>query len=176
MFHCSPIASALAALAIALAANAPAHAQERQQVPAFRTYGEPAPGEVEQLRALFDAFKAAWGAGDADALMALHAEDVEWINAFARMFQGKPALSAFIRERLFPQFGPEVARQEAEAMTLISVRYLGDDAAVLHFYLDSPRGPSRIEGQTLRRTHIHLVAARGAEGWRVVHEVIMDAR
>ncbi len=165
--------AALAAFAIA----EPARAQDRRDVPAFTVHGEPeSHAGAQQVRALIDDFRQAWGEQDIDRLIALHAEDVEWINAYARMFQDIGTLRAFLTERLFPAFDPAVSRQEADNMTPISIRYLGDDVAVMHLYTEGARGESRNAAEDLRRTHIHLVAERGKDGWRIVHEVIMDAR
>ena len=92
------------------------------------------------------------------------------------MFTDAASLAHFLETRLFPAFGPGVSRRETENMRLISIRALGEEAAVVHLYTDSARGPSTIEGQNLRRTHFHLVLTRQAEGWKVAHTVIMDAR
>ena len=61
-------------------------------------------------------------------------------------------------------------------MKTISIRYLGDDAAVVHLYTDGQRGPSRNEGEALRRTHLHLVLEKQSADWKVAHTAIMDAR
>lgn len=61
-------------------------------------------------------------------------------------------------------------------MRPISVRYLGDDAAVVHMYTESPRGTSRNAGEDLRRTHFHLVLGKQDSAWKIVHTAIMDAR
>lgn len=154
-----------------------ASAQERRQVPEFRTYGTPASqAAVQDIDALIESYKSAWSRQDADALVALHADDVEWINAYARMFQGAEPLRTFLKERLFPAFDPAVSRQEVANMKTISIRYLGDDAAVVHLFTDGQRGPSRNEGEALRRTHLHLVLEEQSAGWRVAHTAIMDAR
>ncbi len=151
--------------------------QERREVPEFRTYGTPSSQTVaREIDAFIESYKSAWGRQDADALAALHADDVEWINAYARMFQGAEPLRSFLKERLFPAFDPAVSRQEAANMKTISIRYLGDDAAVVHLYTDGQRGPSRTEGESLRRTHLHLVLQKQTAGWKVAHTAIMDAR
>lgn len=165
--------SAVAFVALA----APSTAQERRDVPAFRTLGEPASAaDAKAVAGVLDAFREAWGAQDVDAIMALHAEDLEWINAYARMFQNAADLERFLADRMFPNFDPAVSRQEVENMKLVSIRYVGDDAAVIHAYTDGNRGPSRNAGETVRRTHMHFVLESRPEGWRIVHEVIMDAR
>ena len=61
-------------------------------------------------------------------------------------------------------------------MRAISVRYVGDDAAVVHMYTDGERGVSRNAGKKMRRTHIHLVLEKQQCDWKIVHTAIMDAR
>lgn len=164
-------------LALACFASAFSLAQERRQIPEERVFGAPESAEdAGALTRALEAYKTAWGEEDTNALMALHAEDTEWINAYARIFRGKDALSTFLEERLFPEFSPETSKQEAENMTLISTRYIGDDAAVIHMYTDGDRGPSVTGGQELRRTHLHLVWEKQSSGWKVAHTAIMDAR
>jgi len=167
----------LCSLLAAFLVAAPSLAQERREVPAFTTHGRPASHEdAAAIGTLIARYRQAWGRQDVTALMALHAEDTEWINAYARIFRGTEALGAFLRDRLFPGFDPAVSEREAASMTTISTRYLGDDAAVVHLYTDGDRGASRVAGEDLRRTHLHLVLGREDDGWKVVHTAIMDAR
>ena len=169
----------VAAVVVCLAMNGAAGvlAQERREVPEFRTYGQPASVKDEKaVNELIRKFKDAWGRQDTAELIALHAEDVEWINAYARLIQGAEPLGRFLDERLFPAFDPDISRQEAANMRLISSRFMGDDAAVVHLYTDGRRGPSRNANEQTRRTHMHLVLERQESGWRIVHTAIMDAR
>lgn len=154
---------------------------QRRSAPPFRTFGRPASAEnAEAIDELMSEFRDAWRAQDVERLAGLHAPDVEWINAYARMFRGSGALRTFLETKLFPEFDPAVSRQEAANMRPVSRRYLGDDAAVVHWVTDSARGPSRnasregIEG--FRRTHLHFVLEQGEDGWRIAHEAIFDAR
>ena len=71
--------------------------QERREVPEPRAFGEPRPGQVEEVTGFVESLKDAWSRQDANGLVALHAEDVEWINAYARMFQGAEPLAALLR-------------------------------------------------------------------------------
>ncbi|MGH7483467.1 MAG: YybH family protein [Longimicrobiales bacterium] len=154
----------------------PATGQERREVPEFRTYGEPKSPEIAAaIDDLIRDFKDAWSRQDTDALIELHADDVELINAYARIFQGAEPLAHFLEHRLFPNFSPEVSRQEVANMKMISIRYL-PGAAVVHMYTDGERGSSRNEGEVMRRTHIHLVLVEQSDAWRIVHTAIMDAR
>lgn len=151
--------------------------QERREVPQFRIYGEP--GSVEDKEAvsgLVQSFKHAWAAQDVAALMALHASDTEWINAYARLIRGVEPLGRFLKERLFPAFDPAISRQEVANMRTISIRFLGDEAAVVHLYTEGQRGASRNSGEETRRTHMHLVLEKQASDWKIVHTAIMDAR
>ena len=61
-------------------------------------------------------------------------------------------------------------------MQTVSIRYLGDDAAVIHTYTEGQRGPSRNEDEELRRTHVHLVLGKQNGVWKIFHTAIMDAR
>ncbi len=160
-----------------LSLSLPAAAQERREIPEFRTYGEPASAEdAVAIDSFIAQFKDAWGRQDTEALIALHADDVEWINAYARLFQGAEPLSDFLEQRLFPAFDPAVSKQEAANMKTISIRYLGEDAVIVHLYTDGKRGRSRNVGEDMRRTHLHLVVAKQKSAWKIVHTAIMDAR
>lgn len=165
------------ALILAIFASSPCFAQERREIPEAHTFGAPASAaDATALNAALNAYKNAWGEEDTPALMALHAEDGEWINAYARIFRDKAALADFLEHKLFPAFPAGTSKREANAMTVISTRYIGDDGAVIHLYTDADRGPSVNEAYDLRRTHIHLVWEKRADGWKIVHTVIMDAR
>lgn len=157
--------------------GSPATAAERREVAPYQQFGEP---ENESQRAavenLLEAFKRTWAAQDVAAHIELFADDAEWINAYARMFRGTAELEVFLRERLFPAFDSRVSQQEIRNANLLSIRYMGDDAAVLHLYTDGARGESAVPGQALRRTHIHLVFVKTGENWKIAHTAIMDAR
>jgi len=155
---------------------APASAQERREVPEFAVFGDGTQQNVASVEAFIASFKLAWSSQDAAALAALHTADTEWINAYARMFRGREALETFLRDRLFPEFNPAVSVEETLNMRTISIRFIGDDAAVVHMYTDGHRGASRNAGEDARRTHLHLVLAGTPEGWRIAHTAIMDAR
>jgi len=169
------LAAVVLCFSITGAAGVPA--QERREVPAFRTYGKPASAEDERaVDELIRNYKDAWGRQDTAKLIALHADDVEWINAYARLIQGAEPLGRFLEERLFPGFDAKISQQEANNMRTISSRFMGDDAAVVHLYTDGQRGASRNATEQTRRTHMHLVLERQESGWRIVHTAIMDAR
>lgn len=171
------LARLLCALVAGLIFSCCTSAQERRVVPEFRTYGKPATtSDAAAIDALIRQYKKSWGQQDVDGLMALHAEDVEWINAYARMFQGADPLAEFLAKRLFPAFDSSVSAAEIAHMRMISIRYLAGDAAVVHMYTDGPRGASRNENEALRRTHMHLVLEKRNARWTIVHTAIMDAR
>jgi len=157
-------------------ASSPLLSQERREIPELRTFGQASSENAAAIESLLAQFKDAWGRQSTDELIALHAEDTEWINAYARMFRGTEPLADFLENRLFPAFEPATSKEEAANMKTISLRYIGDDAAVIHLYTDGQRGPSRNEGEARRRTHIHLVLGKREVGWRIEHTAIMDAR
>ena len=155
----------------------PAAAQERRAVPEFRTYGEPASAiQVAAIDTALQRFRESWASQDTAAFMALHSEDTEWINAYARIFRGTGPLGDFIEKQLFPAFSSAVSKEEITNLRPISIRYLSGESVVVHLYTEGSRGPSRNEGEEYRRTHVHLVFDRRGDEWRIVHTVIMDAR
>lgn len=162
---------------LTLLANGSAIAAERREVAPFTVFGTPENSTQQQsVENLLDAFKETWATQNVKEHLALFAPDAEWINAYARMFRGTTELEIFLRDRLFPAFDSSVAQEEIRNANLISIRYLGDDAAVLHLYTDGSRGESAIPGIELRRTHIHLVFAKANAQWKIAHTAIMDAR
>ncbi len=151
--------------------------QERREIAEFKIFGIPAsPADERQLEELIREFKSSWADQDTERFIALHSSDVEWINAYARMFRGIQPLSSFLERRLFPAYDSKVSKEEVRNMRVISTRYVGDSAAVVHMYTDGNRGDSRVDGESARRTHLHLVLEKQATEWRIVHTAIMDAR
>ncbi|PCI78629.1 MAG: hypothetical protein COB20_06395 [SAR86 cluster bacterium] len=152
-------------------------AAERREVAPFTVFGTPENSTQQQaVENLLDAFKETWATQNVPAHVALFAQDAEWINAYARMFRGTSELEIFLRDQLFPAFDSRVSQEEIRNAKLVSIRYLGDDAAVVHLYTDGSRGESAIPGQEQRRTHIHLVFAEVGAQWKIAHTAIMDAR
>ncbi len=171
------LSSFLLAAALGCTLTAAAQPPERREIPPFTVFGSPARAQdAAAIDTLLTTYASAWQAHDTAAVIALHAPDVEWINAYARLFRGTASLQPFLQQRLFPAMSAAVAAGEVSRMKPISMRYIGADSAVAHLYTDGHRGPSRNAGEASRRTHIHLVLARQAEGWRIVHCAIMDAR
>src|SRR5690606_22985455 len=77
-------------------------------------------------------FRQAWAQQDAKGVAALHATDVEWINAFGRTFRGSEQLEEFLAQRLFPEFESEVWQRAMSSYKPISRRYIGSHAAVIN--------------------------------------------
>lgn len=152
-------------------------AQERWEIPENKVYGSPSTdADAIAIDSLMTTFRAAWEAEDAETVANLHSDNVEWINAYARIFQSSDALEKFLKERLFPAFRASASESESRNMKPISRRYLGNDAAILHFYTDGSRGKSINEGQILRRTHFHFILEKKCDNWTIAHVAIMDAR
>ena len=163
------------AAAALIALPSGAAAQDRGVIPPYREAGLSGADAVrDDLMTWYVTYRQAWAAQDGAALARLHTRDAEWINAFARIIQDADTLQRFLDERMFPAFPPETSRNEADAMALVSLRRLGDDAAVMHVYTDSMRGVP--QSASPRRVHIHHVLTRTGQGWRAAHTVIMDAR
>ena len=164
-------------LVLAVIGNSTFFAAQRREVESFIEFDRTADtSQVEEVRSLIDAFKESWAMQDVEGHIELFAENAEWINAYARMFRGTDEFAEFLRDSLFPNFDSRVSQEEVLNAKLISIRYLGDNAAVVHMYTDGSRGDSAIPGELLRRTHIHLVFAQLKGQWKIVHTAIMDAR
>lgn len=159
---------------------APALAQEgpppgsSSTLPEYKVFGEAAPKDAEAIGLLMRQFSQARQAGDAERTAAFFAEDVEWTNAFGDVVRGSDNLQKFLAW-LFSQ--DEKGTTEGEAMQYrpVSIRYLGDDVAVLHGMTLSTRGEAR-SGEGPRRVHLTFVLAKQNEQWRIVYQMIMDAR
>ena len=152
-------------------------ANERGVVPEYKVFGQ-APTEQDRVAVheLLEQFKLVWSNEDTEGLMALYSDDIEWINAYARIFRGKEKLAPFLRDVMFPGFKSSVSRNEINNMKAISLRYIGDKVAIFHGYTDGNRGASVIKGRKLRRTHFHFVLEKHEDGWKFVHKAVSDAR
>lgn len=151
--------------------------QDRWQIPPYQVFGTPAvSSDALAIETLMEHFKAAWAKQDTKAILTTHAQDIEWINAYARIFRGTDALQVFLQDRLFPAFNPAVSKEEVNNMKAISLRYIGNDAALLHWYTDGHRGTSRNKDGKARRTHLHFVLGKKNGEWKIVHLAIFDAR
>lgn len=159
---------------------APSFAQEGpppgsySTLPEYKVFGEAAPEDAQAIGMLMRQFSEARQAGDAERTAAFFAEDVEWTNAFGDVVRGSDNLQKFL-DWLFSQ--DEEGTTEGEAMQYrpVSIRYLGDDVAVLHGMTLSTRGEAR-SGEGPRRVHLTFVLAKRDEKWRIVYQMIMDAR
>jgi uncharacterized protein (TIGR02246 family) len=159
---------------------APVFAQETpppgsySTLPEYQVFGEPAsPQDAEAIGMLMRRFSEAWGAGDASATASLYAEDAEWTNAFGDVVRGPDNLRAFLGW----VFSRDEEASEGESMRSrpLSLRYLGDDVAVVHGLTMSTRGAAR-SGAGPRRVHVTFILAKQNGEWRIVQQMIMDAR
>lgn len=143
--------------------------------PEYRTFGEPASSQdAEAIQNLMRRFGEARSAGDAEGTAAVFADDVEWTNAFGDVVRGSDNLQKFLGW-LFSEDEEGTREGESTQYQRVSLRYLGDDAAVLHGMTMSTRGEAR-SGEGARRVHITFVLAKQSNEWRIVHQMIMDAR
>lgn len=150
-------------------------AEERPPLPEYRAFGEAASAEdAAALREVMQQFGEAWGRGDAEAVAAHYADDAEWTNAFGDVVRGADSLQVFLTE-LFSQDSDTTATGETMNYRPLSMRYLGDDVAIVHGVTTSTRGEAR-GGEGERRVHITYVYAREEGAWQIVHQMIMDAR
>ena len=186
------IAFAIAAFAVAGVSAITVQAEEvtvekeYAPLPEYRVFGVPASASDEKaIVDLMRRFGQAWGTQDVDGTVEAYAKDAEWVNAFADVYRGHEELRGQFT-RLFKRFesGPGAAgkaegKEESKpAMKRgqLSLRYIGDAAAVVHGYTESDWGVNR-DGSGVRRVHITYVLEKQQDGqWLIAHQMIMDAR
>jgi uncharacterized protein (TIGR02246 family) len=141
----------------------------------YRSFGEPSsPEEGDALDEANRGFSEAWGSGDAVAVASYYADDAEWTNAFGDVVRGSADLQAFLTW-LFSQDDEASSAGEKSNSRGISMRYLGGDVAVSHGQTTSTRGEAR-GGEGNRQVHVTFVWAKVDGEWKIVHQMIMDAR
>lgn len=144
------------------------------KLPEYKVFGEVTPEDEEAIGALMRQFSEARQAGDAERAAAFFAEDVEWTNAFGSVVRGSDNLQKFLGW-LFSHDEEGTREGEATEYRRVSTRYIGDDVAVVHGMTTSTRGEAR-SGAGPRRVHLTFVLAKQHEAWRIVYQMIMDAR
>jgi uncharacterized protein (TIGR02246 family) len=149
--------------------------EPRPALPEFQVFGEPAsPEDSEAIQSLLGQFSTAWSNSDAAAVAALYADDAEWTNAFGDVVRGPADLERFL-SRMFSQFDSAVSGDEQSNSQRVSMWFLGDDAAITHSVTISRRGMEPDEPGE-RRVHITFVLGKRDGTWKIVHQMIMDAR
>ncbi len=144
----------------------------------MRMYGQPAnAADGDSIRTLMARFAAAWTRGDAASVASAFAADAEWTNAFGRVKRDRVELEDFLRNALFVSGGAAGTQGRSVLNRPLSFRFLGSDAAIMHLYAES-EGQLSPKGTPMgyRRMHTTFVLARQPEGWRIVHQMIMDQR
>lgn len=145
------------------------------ELPEYRVYGEPAsPEDAEAVAAVMRQLGEGWGSGDPEAVAAVYADDAEWTNAFGDVVRGADELRDFLGW-MFSQDSDTTSAAEAMSYQPLSLRYVGDDAAIVHGVTRSTRAGAR-SGEGERRVHNTYVLAKEKGRWRIVHHMIMDVR
>ena len=153
-------------------------------LPEYRTFGAPgSEADAKAISSLMSGFSSAWARQDVDAVVAAYAEDAEWVNAFGLVYRGHAELRQRFTDlfQRFPAPRSTDTAQEASSSSggpppgRISLRYVGSDAAVVHTFTESRWGPSRDES-AVRRVMVTYVLGKRAGTWKIVHQMIMDAR
>jgi len=143
--------------------------------PEYRVFGKPSSAEAgEALAVASRGFSDAWASGDAAAIASYYADDAEWTNAFGDVVRGPADLQAFLTW-MFAQDDKATSAGEITEARRVSLRYLGDDVAVAHAQTRSTRGEAR-SGEGTRQNHLTFVWAKMEGEWKIVHQMIMDAR
>ncbi len=145
------------------------------EVPVYRVFGEAAsPEDAQALTEVLMQFGEAWGSSDAEAVAAVFTDDAEWTNSFGTTLRGADELATFLG-RMFSEFSDTTSAGEEMSYRPVSMRYVGDDAAIVHGMTRSTRGEAR-SGEDERRVRTTTVLAKANGEWRIVHQMIMDER
>jgi uncharacterized protein (TIGR02246 family) len=146
------------------------------EVPEYRVFGEAAtPEDADALTGVLRQFGEAWGASDAEAVAAVFTDDAEWTNSFGTTVRGADELADYLG-RMFSEFSDTAyAAKEETSYRPVSMRYVGDDAAIVHGMTRSTRGEAR-SGEGERRVRTTTVLAKANGEWRIVYVMIMDER
>lgn len=153
-------------------------------LPEYRTFGTPASeADANAISALMSNYSAAWTRQDVDAVVAVYAEDAEWVNAFGMVYRGHNELRERFKQ-LFQRFpAPPSAKAAKEAASnqdgpppgRVSLRYIGSNAAVVHTFTESRWAGGR-DGTDVRRVLVTFVLQKHAGTWKIAHQMIMDVR
>jgi uncharacterized protein (TIGR02246 family) len=151
-----------------------ASAQDFYSLPDYQEFGQPdSVTDDQELDAFIAEFLQAWRTQDAQGLAALHAPDVEWINAFGRTFRGRENLQQFLAHVLFPNFSPEEWQAAIDSYRPVSRHFLGD-VVVMNSQIHS--SPGSAMGGNQRRTSFNFLLVKRAGQWQIAQQVISDIR
>jgi uncharacterized protein (TIGR02246 family) len=111
---------------------------------------------------------------DASGLDDVYAQDADWTNAFGTTKHGRDEIVSYL-ELLFADEHFGAGRLVGPPQ--VSIRFLGDDVAVVKTYIER-EGQQSVEGAELpiRRNHSLKVLERQDGRWLIVSEIYMDAR
>jgi uncharacterized protein (TIGR02246 family) len=111
---------------------------------------------------------------DASRLENMYADDADWTNAFGTSRHGREAIIAYLKE-LFSD--PRFRAGKLIGQPQVSMRFVGDDVAVVKTYIER-EGQQKVGGGELpvRRNHSLKVLVKRDGRWLILSEMYMDAR
>ncbi|MEM1381720.1 MAG: SgcJ/EcaC family oxidoreductase [Pseudomonadota bacterium] len=175
MQRTSCLIAGLALTACATTDLSEADLQPYEPLPAYQTIGAPASEEDRRaISTLLTMTGQAWAEGDAKMFAKGYADDAEWMNAFGQIRRSASSIEAYLTE-LFAEAPDGLGEDEAANFVPISMRYVGDNVAIVHFATTSVRA-GVLPGADERRVHTTVVMEKRDDGWTIVHEHISDAR
>jgi len=139
--------------------------------PEFRYFREPAsPEDRAAIRDLMRRYGDARRSHDAKALAATFAEDAELTNGFGDVIRGSDNIERFMTW-VFAHDDRDAGMAQAplEIYRPLSVRYLGDDVAIVHGMTQSASG-----GGPQSSHHQTWVLSKENAQWRIVHQQNSD--
>lgn len=135
--------------------------------PPLTARAEPLSAEDTQaIRELVTAYETAWNTSDLDAMGALYADNVHWVNVKGMHWQGFGEVDKAHRIYFDIMFrGTRQDLEEIESITEIAPGVVVAVVRWLHGAFKTPSG-DQVPPQDTRMT---LVLKQGADGWKIAH-------
>ena len=165
----------LALATLTAAAQAPAVAPVSAPAAPAVTGAAHAPADEAAVLAVVNAADAGWATRNVAQALTEYADDAYWINAFGIEWHGRADIQKFLT-RLFANPGFNAAKI-TKPRTVLSVRFISPDVAVVHDYAEST-GQLTNSGQLMseRKTHIFRVVVKRQGRWLTDSFQVMDER
>lgn len=117
---------------------------------------------VDHPKDITGRFEAAWNAHDMTAFGALFHDDATFVNRFATYWRGIAAIVAGHRH-----IHATIYRDSTLRVDPADIDWVGDDAAILHYWTRLSAGAAHPAGPHQVDTLILAIATRRDGGWRI---------
>ena len=128
-----------------------------------------------EVRRVVEAENRMYATFDASVAEQVYAPDIRWQNPFGVRFTSEREVQVFLK-RLFSKSGFRAA-EEVKAPVITDINMLSADVAAA-WSEESSTGQVRADGTAvgLGKSHVLSGLKRGARGWQITDELIMDEK